>query len=152
MDGETQRQIAELQELGSAHRSRLQVLEIQNARAGNNSPPEVVTEIAEIKAKLVPIDAAIFKLTYVGELRADTPENERNGSGDKINRAVERSLERQRRATVASQIDHSMLLEVRLEAALAPIRTALYVVGGIAATAVIIAIILGAYLIFRGTL
>ena len=40
---------------------------------GRSTPPEVTIEIADIGQKLVPIDAAIFKLTYVGTVRADNP-------------------------------------------------------------------------------
>jgi len=136
LDGETQRQIEELDQQRHAHRDRLQVLEIQAARMGRSAPPEVITEIMEIKAKLVPIDAAVFKLTYVGTVRADVPGGQRNGQ--QINVAVERTLERHRRATVAAQTDQLMFLEVRLETALNPIRTALYVCGALAIIAILL--------------
>jgi hypothetical protein len=136
VDGETQRQIAELDERRGAHRDRLQILEIQAARMGRSAPPEVVTEIREIKATLVPIDAAIFKLTYVGNVRSDVPGNDR--PDDYLSMAVERTLERHRRATVAAQTDQLMFLEVRLETALSPIRTALYVCGALAIIAILL--------------
>src|SRR5262245_47638712 len=115
MDAETRRQIAELEEQQQAHRGRLQILEVSAARMGNSTPPEVVTEIGDVKQKLVPIDAAIFKLTYVGAVRADVPSNNRTNP---INIGVERALERERRAMVARQIDADMLTEVRITSAL----------------------------------
>lgn len=147
MDGETQRQIAELEERRTAHRDRLQVLEIQAARSGRSTPPEVVTEISDIKAKLVPIDAAIFKLTYVGTVRADVPGNDR---ADAINMGVERALERHRRATVAAQTDQLMFLEIRLDTALREMRHALLAVGGLAVVAIMVAAILATYVLSRG--
>lgn len=147
MDGETQRQIAELEERRIAHRDRLQVLEIQAARAGRSAPPEVVTEIADIKAKLVPIDAAIFKLTYVGTVRSDTPGNDRH---DSISMAVERALERHRRASVAAQTDQLMYLNVRLDAAIQEMRSSLIVVGSVAALALLFSVIATTVILTRG--
>lgn len=150
MDIETQRQIAELEDQRAAHRDRLQVLEIQAARTGRNAPPEVVTEIAEIKAKLVPIDAAIFKLTYVGTVRADVPAN--SGHTDPVNLAVERALERHRRATVAAQTDQLMFLEVRIDAALTEMRHALYIAYGLAGASLLAVVAMGTYLMTRAHL
>lgn len=147
MDGETQRQIAELEERRTAHRDRLQVLEIQAARAGRSAPPEVVNEITEIKAKLVPIDAAIFKLTYVGTVRSDTPGN---GGDERISMAVERALERHRRASVAAQTDQLMYLNVRLDAAVREIRGALIAIGAVAAMALLTSLVLGTFILARG--
>jgi hypothetical protein len=146
MDGETQRQIAELEERRTAHRDRLQVLEIQSARMGRSTPPEIVTEVAEIKSKLVPIDAAIFKLTYVGTVRSDTPDNERH---DHISMAVERALERHRRASVAAQTDQLMYLNVRLDAALREVRQFLLVIGS-AALIGMVAGVIALYLVTKG--
>lgn len=129
MDIETQRQIAELEERRTAHRDRLQVLEVQAARLGRSTPPETTIEIGDIKSKLVPIDAAIFKLTYVGTVRADVPGN---GRTDNVSIAVERTLERHRRAVVASQTDQLMYVNVRLDAALSEIRIALIAVASLA--------------------
>ena len=131
MDDETQRQIAELEEQRSAHRDRLQVLEVQAARMGRNAPPEIVMEIHDIKAKLVPIDAAVFKLTYVGTVRADVP-NDNHDRGGAISMAVERTLERHRRAVVASQTDQVMYLDVRLDAAMREVRLAIIAVAALA--------------------
>ena len=136
MDGETQRQIDELEQQRSAHHDRLQVLEIQAARAGRSTPPEVVTEIQDIKSKLVPIDAAIFKLTYVGTVRSDTPGND--DRHDRISMAVERSLERHRRATVAAQTDQLMFLQIQIDTAIRETRYALYVAYGMAGLALIL--------------
>ena len=147
MDAETRRQIAELEELQQAHRGRLQILELQAARMGNSAPPETVSEIGDIKTKLVPIDAAIFKLTYVGAVRADVPSNNRTHP---INVGVERALERERRAMVARQIDSDMLTEVRISAALSEMRHALIFVGGLAALALLIDVVLVTILITRG--
>lgn len=137
MDIETQRQIAELEEQRSAHHDRLQVLEVQAARMGRNAPAEVVMEIKDIKAKLVPIDAAVFKLTYVGTVRADVP-NDNEGRGSAIAMAVERTLERHRRAVVAAQTDQLMYLEVRLDAVLKEVRVALIIVGVLAGLALLL--------------
>lgn len=137
MDVETQRQIEELEERRSAHRDRLQVLEVQAARMGNGTPPEVVNEVKDIKAKLVPIDAAIFKLTYVGTVRADVPNDTHDRSGT-ITMAVERTLERHRRAVVASQTDQLMYVEVRIDSVLREVRTALIIVGVLAGLAVLL--------------
>lgn len=137
MDDETQRQIAELEEQRSAHRDRLQVLEVQAARTGRNAPPEVVMEIHDIKARLVPIDAAIFKLTYVGTVRADVP-NDNHDRGSSITMAVERTLERHRRATVASQTDQLMYVNVRIDAALREIRMALIAIAVLAGSSMLL--------------
>lgn len=140
MDGETQRQIAELEVLRTAHRDRLQVLEIQAARSGRSTPPEVTTEIAEIKSKLTPIDASIFKLTYVGTVRSDTPDSD-NSRHDHISMAVERALERHRRASVASQTDQLMYLNVRIDSALREMRQYLVGVGGMAIASLSLSVI-----------
>lgn len=137
MDIETQRQIAELEEQRSAHKSRLQVLEVQAARSGRSTPPEVTLEIGDIKTKLVPIDAAIFKLTYVGNVRADVP-NDQHDRSDTIAMAVERTLERHRRAVVAGMTDQLMYVEVRIDAVLKEVRTALIIVGVLAGAAVLL--------------
>lgn len=137
MDVETQRQIADLDEQRAAHKARLQVLEIQAARMGNSTPPEVVTEIHDIKARLVPIDAAIFKLTYVGNVRADVP-NDQHDRGGAITMAVERTLERHRRAVVAGMTDQLMYVEVRIDAVLKEVRIALIIVGVLAGAAVLL--------------
>jgi len=149
MDAETQRQIGELDELRSAHKGRLQVLEVQAARSGNSTPPEVVNEIGDIKTKLVPIDAALFKLTYVGNVRADIPGN---GRGDNVGRAVERTLERERRAMVARQSDVELLTEVRLTAAMDAMRSTVVTIGRLAIAAIIIAVATAAYMLARGGL
>jgi hypothetical protein len=144
MDAETRRQLGELDELRNAHKARLQVLEVQAARSGNTTPPEVVTEIGDIKAKLVPIDAAIFKLTYVGTVRADVPGNDRH---DQVGYAVERTLERERRANAARQIDVELLTEVRLTTAVEAMRQTLIAVGGLALAALLIAVSVAVYLV-----
>lgn len=151
MDVETQRQIAELEERRSAHRDRLQVLEVQAARSGRNAPPEVVTEIHDIKAKLVPIDAAVFKLTYVGTVRADVP-NDNHDRGGAISMAVERTLERHRRAVVAAQTDQMMYVEVRIDAVMRDVRTALIIIGGMAGLALLTLAILITRLVTKGAL
>lgn len=147
MDAETRRQLGELDDLRNAHKARLQVLEVQAARSGNTTPPEVVTEIGDIKAKLVPIDAAIFKLTYVGHVRADVPGNER---GDNVGYAVERTLERERRAMVARQADVEMLAEVRLSAAVGELKSSLVFAQRMALAALLIAFGLAIYVLSRG--
>lgn len=154
MDVETQRQIAELEEQRSAHKSRLQVLEVQAARMGRNTPPETVIEIGDIKSKLTPIDAAIFKLTYVGNVRADVPNDNHDRSGviAAISMAVERTLERHRRAVVASQTDQLMYVEVRIDAVLKEIRAALIIVGVLAGAAVLTLAVLITRLIALGNL
>lgn len=96
---------------------------------GRSTPPEVTIEIADIGQKLVPIDAAIFKLTYVGTVRADIPSNER---GDGVTMAVERTLERHRRAMVASQTDQLLYLNVRVDSAVRDIRIALIAIAVLA--------------------
>lgn len=149
MDAETTRQIGELDELRTAHKGRLQVLEVQAARSGNTTPPEVVNEIGDIKTKLVPIDAALFKLTYVGNVRADIPGN---GRGDNVGRAVERTLERERRAMVARQSDVELLTEVRLTAAIDSLRGSLQLIGSLALAAIIISVALVAYIAAKGGL
>jgi len=152
MDAETQRQLGELDEHRSAHKARLHVLEIQAARQGNNTPPEVVNEIGEIKTKLVPIDAAIFKLTYVGNIRADIPGN---GRGDNVGRAVERTLERERRAMVARQSDVEMLTDVRLAVvvdAIDTLRRALWATLGMALLALITVAVIVTYIVTKGGL
>lgn len=143
MDVETQSQISDLEIERHAHRDRLQVLKIQAARSGRSTPAEVVTEIAEIAAKLVPIDAAIFKLTYVGLVRADVPDNGVSGDerrGATIGMAVERTMERNRRAMVASQTDQLMYLDIRLDSALREVRAALVAVAVLGALALMMAI------------
>lgn len=147
MDAETRRQLGELDELRNAHKARLQILEVQAARAGNGTPPEVLTEISDIKAKLVPIDAAIFKLTYIGNVRADVPDNER---GDRVGYAVERTLERERRAMVARQADVEMLTEVRLTAAMDAMQSRLAAAQRMALAALLLAVILATYILARG--
>ena len=149
MDAETSRQIGELDELRSAHMGRLQVLEVQAARAGNDAPPGVVTEIKDIRVRLVPIDAALFKLTYVGNVRADIPGN---GRGDNVGQAVERTLERERRAMVARQSDVELLTEVRLTAAIDGLRGTLQLIGSLALAAIIISVALVAYIAAKGGL
>lgn len=154
MDVETTRQIAELEEQRGAHKARLQVLEVQAARMGRSTPPEVVVEIGEIKAKLVPIDAAIFKLTYVGTVRADIPsdDHDRNGILSWISTATERTLERHRRAIVASQTDQLMYVEVRIDAVMKEIRTVLIAIGGMALAALLIAVGVLVYIATKGAL
>lgn len=146
MDAETRRQIGELDEQRNAHKGRLQVLEVQAARLGNGTPPEVTLEIGDIKAKLVPIDAAIFKLTYVGTVRADVPGNER---GDQVTYAVERTLERERRAMVARQSDVELLTEVRLTAAMDAMKSGLISAQRMALAALLIVVGLVGFLIAR---
>jgi hypothetical protein len=149
VDAETRRQLGELDELRNAHKARLQILEVQAARAGNSTPPEVVTEIGDIKAKLVPIDAAIFKLTYVGHVRADVPGNER---GDQVGYAVERTLERERRAMVARQADVELLTEVRLTAAMEAMQSRLLAAQRMALAALLLAVALATFVLSRGGL
>lgn len=149
MDAETRRQLGELDELRNAHKARLQILEVQAARAGNSTPPEVVTEIGDIKAKLVPIDAAIFKLTYVGHVRADVPGNDR---GDQVGYAVERTLERERRAMVARQADVELLTEVRLTAAMEAMQSRLLAAQRMALAALLLAVALATFVLSRGGL
>jgi hypothetical protein len=151
VDSETQRQIHELDEQRGAHKARLQVLEVQAARMGNSTPPEVVTEITEIKAKLVPIDAAIFKLTYVGTVRADVPsdDRDRNGILSWLTTATERTLERHRRAVVAAQTDQLMYVEVRIDAVMKEIRTVLLIVGVLAGLALLLSSGTLVYLVTR---
>lgn len=154
MDVETQRQIGELNEQRGAHKARLQVLEVQAARMGRSTPPEIVTEITEIKAKLVPIDAAIFKLTYMGNVRADVPndDHDRGGILSRISMATERTLERHRRAVVASQTDQLMYVEVRIDAVMKEIRTVLIAIGGMALAALLIAVGVLVYIATKGAL
>lgn len=147
MDDETRRQLGELDELHNAHRGRLQVLEVQAARMGSSTPAEVITEIGDIKAKLVPIDAAIFKLTYVGHVRADVPGNNR---GNPQSIAIERTLERERRAMVARQSDVEILTEVRLAAAVDAMRRTMYAIGGIALLALLVAVVVTALFLAKG--
>lgn len=151
MDSETQRQITELEEQRDAHKSRLQVLEVQAARRGHSTPPEVVTEISDIKAKMVPIDAAIFKLTYVGNVRADIPRdaNDRSGILSTLSMATERTLERHRRAVVASQTDQLMYLDVRLDAALKDIRMVLIAAVALGGMSLLLSSGIIVYLAFR---
>jgi hypothetical protein len=149
VDAETRRQLGELDELRNAHKARLQILEVQAARAGNSTPPEVVTEIGDIKAKLVPIDAAIFKLTYVGHVRADVPGNDR---GDQVGYAVERTLERERRAMVARQADVELLTEVRLTAAMEAMQSRLLAAQRMALAALLLAVALATFVLSRGGL
>jgi len=149
MDAETRRQLGELDEQRAAHKARLQVLEVQAARMGNTTPPEVVTEISDIKSKLVPIDAAIFKLTYVGNVRADVPGNER---GDNVGYAVERTLERERRANAARQIDVELLTEVRLTAAMDEMKLRLINAQRMALAALLVAVALATYVLTKGAL
>jgi hypothetical protein len=149
VDAETRRQLGELDELRNAHKARLQILEVQAARAGNSTPPEVVTEIGDIKAKLVPIDAAIFKLTYVGHVRADVPGNDR---GDQVGYAVERTLERERRAMVARQADVELLTEVRLTAAMEAMQSRLLAAQRMALAALLLAVALATLVLSRGGL
>lgn len=151
MDVETQRQIAELDEQRAAHKARLQVLEVQAARMGNSTPPEVVVEISDIKAKMVPIDAAIFKLTYIGNVRADVPsdDHDRNGILSWLSTATERTLERHRRAVVAGMTDQLMYVEVRIDSVMKEIRAALIVVGVLAALALLISSGTLVYLVTR---
>lgn len=149
VDAETRRQLGELDELRNAHKARLQVLEVQAARQGTSTPPEVTIEIVDIKAKLVPIDAAIFKLTYVGYVRADTPDNERTDHDSKVTRAVERTMERERRAMVARQSDVELLTEVRLTAAMEAMRRSIYAIGGIALLALLVAVAATAILLTK---
>lgn len=137
MDVETQRQIAELENLRTAHRDRLQVLKIQEARMGRSTPPEVTIEIADIGQKLTPIDAAIFKLTYVGNVRADVP-NDNHDRGDNVSMAVERTLERHRRAMVASQTDQLLYLNVRVDSAVRDIRLALIAIATLASSSLLL--------------
>jgi len=149
VDDETRNQIGDLDAQRTAHMGRLQVLEVQAARQGNSTPPEVVTEIKEIKTRLVPIDAAIFKLTYVGTVRADIPGNER---GDNVGRAVERALERERRAMVARASDAELIAEVRLTVALQAMQRTVSAAGRMALAALIIAVALTAYILAKGGL
>jgi len=149
VDDETRNQIGDLDAQRSAHMGRLQVLEVQAARQGNSAPPEVITEIRDIKTRLVPIDAAIFKLTYVGNIRADIPGN---GRGDNVGQAVERALERERRAMVARQSDVELLTEVRLTAAMDAMRSTVIAVGYLAIAAIIIAVATAAYILAKGGL
>lgn len=44
---------ATIAELRSAHEARLRVLRLRAARAGNDAPPEVLTEIEDIERKLL---------------------------------------------------------------------------------------------------
>lgn len=151
MDVETQRQISELDEQRGAHKARLQVLEVQAARMGRSTPPEITIEISDIKAKLVPIDAAIFKLTYVGNVRADVPSDDHDRSGvlSALSMAVERTLERHRRAVVASQTDQLLYLDVRLDSALKDIRMVLIAVCVLAGASVLMSTGIIVYLFFR---
>lgn len=55
----TQHSPANLDDLIQAHSARLRVLQRQQARMGNDTPPHIVTEIADIEAKLVQIQATI---------------------------------------------------------------------------------------------
>jgi hypothetical protein len=147
LDYETRRQLGELDERRDAHKSRLQLLELQAARAGNSAPPEVLTEIADIKTKLVPIDAAIFKLTYIGNVRADVPGNERESN---IGFAVERTLERERRAMVARQTDVETVNEVRLTTAMEALQASVTAAQRMALAALVIALVLATYILTKG--
>ena len=150
MDYETRHQLGELDELRDAHKSRLLELELRAAKAGISTPPEVANEISEIKVKLVPIDAAIYKLTYVGTVRADVPANQRGG--DNVGYAVERTLERERRAMVSNARDAETLNEVRLATAMEAMRHTVYIIGGLALAALILAVALIGYIVAKGGL
>ena len=52
-------EINDLRELRQAHRNRLRVLELKAAQYGINCPPEVQTEISEIKNKIEALDQQI---------------------------------------------------------------------------------------------
>lgn len=72
--GDEERQ--NLRDLLRAHQSRLQVLEVQQAKFGTHAPPQVVTEIAEIQLKIAAINVRLAVATppldraRVRELRA----------------------------------------------------------------------------------
>lgn len=149
MDYETRRQLGELDELRDAHKSRLLELELRAAKAGISTPPEVANEISEIKTKLVPIDAAIYKLTYIGNVRADVPGNEREGN---VGFAVERTLERERRAMVSNARDAETVHEVRLVMAMDSMRRWVAAAVGMALVAMVIAAILATYIATKGAL
>lgn len=151
MDIETQQQIADLDVQRRAHRDRLQVLKVQEARMGRSTPPEIVTEIKEINQKLVPIDAAIFKLTYMGNVRADVPSDDHDRSGilSWLSMATERTLERHRRAVVAGMTDQMMYVEVRIDAVMKEIRAALIIVGVLAGASVLMSTGVIIYLVTR---
>lgn len=149
MDEETRSQIGDLDNLRSAHKARLHVLEIQAARQGNSAPPEVTIEIGDIKTKLVPIDAAIFKLTYVGTIRADIPGN---GRGDNVGIAVERTLERERRAYVARLSDAELYADVKLTAAIDAMRYALRMFEAMALASLLLSVGMLVYIVAKGGL
>lgn len=52
----TQQDRQSLDELRDAHRRRLRQLELLAAKRGNDAPPHVVMEIADIEAKLIELD------------------------------------------------------------------------------------------------
>lgn len=55
----TQQIPANVDDLRAAHRSRLRVLERQAASMGNDTPPHIVTEIDQIRAKLVELSDTV---------------------------------------------------------------------------------------------
>lgn len=99
MDDETRRQIRELDEVRNAHHARLHILEVQAAQSGRATPPEIRIEIDTIRAQLIPIDAAIAKLTLLGTVRADVPGN--SGRNENSELLIERLAEAQRREFAA---------------------------------------------------
>lgn len=55
----------DIEEQISFHSRRLQALEVQNARRGINTPPEVTIEIEDIQNKLAELQAELQSLTEI---------------------------------------------------------------------------------------
>src|SRR5262245_34271139 len=60
----TQQTPANLDDLVQAHSARLRVLQRQQARMGNDTPPHIVTEIEAIEAKLSQLQATAQAVAF----------------------------------------------------------------------------------------
>ena len=62
---------AHLEQLLDVHNKRLHVLEVEAARKGYNTPPEVHTEIADIRAQILAVTQQLTDLLPPGHIPVD---------------------------------------------------------------------------------
>jgi uncharacterized coiled-coil protein SlyX len=60
-----------IERLISAHKRRLEDLEIKAATYGTATPPEITTEIEDIRLEIAKLQASVDALTVVNDLRAE---------------------------------------------------------------------------------
>ena len=59
-----------LEDLRQAHLKRLQVLELKEAQFGMNAPPEILTEMEDVRERIASIDIQLTNIREINDIRS----------------------------------------------------------------------------------